>query len=115
MSAHTPTPWRAFSVETVLRGKCDFVRGTTTQGFPCVVADCGLNNESPPTRKECRANAELIVCAVNSHAELLAALINALPYVEDILSNPEQLACFKQGVVKQHALQIRDAIARASR
>jgi len=46
-------------------------------------------------------------------AELLAALYDALPYVEDVLSDKAQLACFKRGVVERHARQIRGAIAKA--
>lgn len=46
--------------------------------------------------------------------KLLEALLNALPYVEDVLSNPEQLACFKKGVVQGHAKAIREAIAEAN-
>lgn len=45
--------------------------------------------------------------------ELLQALCNALPYVEDVLSNPDQLACFKPGIVQAHAEAIRAAIAKA--
>jgi hypothetical protein len=47
--------------------------------------------------------------------EMLEALYAALPYVEDVLDNPEQLACFKKGVVQRHAAQIRKAIDRAER
>ena len=45
---------------------------------------------------------------------LLEALLNALPYVEDVLSSPEQLACFKKGVVRCHVKAIRAAIADAT-
>lgn len=38
------------------------------------------------------------------------ALYIALPYVEDVLSDPAQLACFKPGVVKKAIRQIRDAL-----
>lgn len=46
--------------------------------------------------------------------DLLEALFLALPYVEDVLDNPEQLACFKSGVVQGHAKAIRAAIAKAT-
>lgn len=46
-------------------------------------------------------------------AEALDALYDALPYVEDVLNNPEQLACFKPGVVQAHARTMRAVIARA--
>lgn len=42
--------------------------------------------------------------------QVLEALLAALPYVEDVLENPEQLADFKPGVVQKHAEQIREAI-----
>lgn len=45
--------------------------------------------------------------------KLLAALLDALPYVEDVIANPDQLACFKRGVVQAHAKAIRAAIAEA--
>ena len=45
--------------------------------------------------------------------KLLSALLDALPYVEDVLSSPDQLACFKKGVVQRHAKAIRAAIAEA--
>jgi hypothetical protein len=59
---------------------------------------------------ETRGNVRLIAAA----PELLDALFNALPYVEDVLDNPEQLACFKAGVVERHAKAIRAAIAKAT-
>lgn len=45
---------------------------------------------------------------------LLEALLNALPYVEDVLADKDQLACFKAGVVEKHAASIRAAIAKAT-
>lgn len=55
------------------------------------------------------ADAALIAAA----PDLLEALYDALPYVEDVLSDPEQLACFKKGVVQRHAAAIRAAITKA--
>lgn len=46
--------------------------------------------------------------------DLLEALLNALPYVEDVLNDPQQLACFKPGIVEGHAKSIRAAIAKAT-
>jgi hypothetical protein len=46
--------------------------------------------------------------------DMLDALLLALPYVEDILDNPEQLACFKSGVVQRDVKAIRAAIAKAT-
>jgi hypothetical protein len=45
--------------------------------------------------------------------ELLAALLDALPYIEDVIANPDQLACFKPGIVEAHARAARAAIAKA--
>lgn len=47
--------------------------------------------------------------------ELLNALLNALPYVEDVLADKTQLGCFKPGVVQKHAAAIRAAIAKAEK
>lgn len=44
---------------------------------------------------------------------LAEALLTALPYVEDVLSNPEQLACFKKGAVQRDVKQIKDALKKA--
>jgi hypothetical protein len=46
--------------------------------------------------------------------ELLEALYNALPYVDDVLADKDQLAFFKPGVVQAHAKAIREAIAKAT-
>lgn len=45
---------------------------------------------------------------------MLEALLDALPYVEDVLSDPAQLAAFKPGTVQRHAKAIRAAIAAAT-
>lgn len=45
--------------------------------------------------------------------ELLEALLTALPYVEDVLGNPEQLKCFKAGAVQRDVKKIREAIKKA--
>lgn len=45
--------------------------------------------------------------------ELLEALLTALPYVEDALSDPEQLKCFKAGAVQKDVKKIREAIEKA--
>lgn len=46
--------------------------------------------------------------------DLLEALLDALPYVEDVLDDPEQLACFKAGTVQRHVKAIRAAISKAT-
>jgi hypothetical protein len=45
---------------------------------------------------------------------LLEALFLALPYVESVLDDPEQLACFKPGVVQRDVKAIRAAISKAT-
>ena len=52
------------------------------------------------------ANAKLIAAA----PELLEMLINSLPYITDVLDDPEQLQCFKPGVVQKHHKAMRAAI-----
>lgn len=46
-------------------------------------------------------------------ADLVAALLIALPFVEDVLDSPEQLKCFKKGAVQKDVKKIRAALARA--
>jgi hypothetical protein len=46
--------------------------------------------------------------------DLLEALFLALPYVESVLDDPEQLACFKPGVVQRDVKVIRAAISKAT-
>jgi hypothetical protein len=53
------------------------------------------------------------VRVMHAGPRLLEALLDALPYVEDVISNPEQLACFKKGAVQAHVKAIRAAIAEA--
>ena len=60
------------------------------------------------------AEERAVIGLLEAAPKLLAALLDALPYVEDVLSNPEQLACFKKGVVQSHAKAIRAAIADAT-
>ena len=55
------------------------------------------------------ANARLIAAA----PDLLAALLDALIYIEDVLADKNQLAAFKPGVVQRHAKAARAAIAKA--
>ena len=96
---HTPGPW-TYSDEHAI---CE--RSITNNGpenYPLAVAKHG-------DPKKLLANARLLAAA----PELLAALYDALPYVEDVLSDPAQLACFKSGVVQRHAKAIRAAIAKA--
>ena len=90
---HTPGPWTVESDDgvdfTVLGGKSSQVR---------IAVECS------------ELNGRLIAAA----PELLEALLNALPYVEDVLSDKDQLACFKPGTVQAHAKAIREAIAKAT-
>jgi hypothetical protein len=105
---HTPGPWHvgAGNGEGAIfaeSGRIRLEQGGTTL-YP--VANIGMGWSAA----EDTANAHLISAA----PELLDALFNALPYVEDVLDNPEQLACFKAGVVERHAKAIRAAIAKAT-
>ncbi len=67
----------------------------------------------PSVRKPHKAEA-LDARLIAAAPDLLEALLDALPYVEDVLDNPEQLACFKAGTVERHAKAIRAAIAKAT-
>jgi hypothetical protein len=56
----------------------------------------------------------IVYCPGHAAApDLLEALLVALPYVTDVLDNPDQLQCFKAGAVQSHEKQIRSAIRRA--
>ena len=96
-ATHTPGPWAI----QITGGEKEVVTGST-KGLWATIE--GPNFE---TR---HANARLIAAA----PELLDALLDALPYVEDVLSDPVALACFKPGTVQRHAAAIRAAIARAT-
>lgn len=71
-------------------------------GYLAEVRDCGSGDIAK--------NARLIAAA----PELLHALLDALPYIEDVLEDPAQLAAFKPGVVQKHAQKARAAIAKAT-
>ena len=89
MGQHTPTPWQ-FSNRN-WRGEEDphnwYVTGDHSEGWPPDPDDSESEDEGPscvsvavvvgnPTAGDIpRANAELIVRAVNAHADLLAALV----------------------------------------
>jgi len=98
MSAHTPARWYALA-----EGVTD-----AAIGYRAIIDSDGYTVCNPSPMGE--ANARLIAAA----PDLLEALLNALPYVEDVLDNPEQLACFKAGTVERHAKAIRAAIAKAT-
>ena len=97
---HTPGPWEH-------TGNGD-IQGNEDNGHGMGPVDvCSVYLRTVKGRTE--ANARLVAAA----PELLAALYDAMPYVEDVLSDPAQLACFKSGVVQRHAKAIRAAIAKA--
>jgi hypothetical protein len=96
MTNHTPGPW-AFIESNDARTPD---RITSATGSPVASGSIGIN----------RHDSRLIAAA----PDLLAALLDALPYVEDILNDPAQLACFKPGIVQGHAKAIRAAIAKAT-
>lgn len=91
---HTPGPW--------------LTHATPNKGCPAIT---DRNGWFISPRIESEADARLIAAA----PELLEALLNALPYVEDVLNDKEQLACFKPGTVQAHAKAMREAIAKATK
>ena len=101
MSAHTPGPWRYLPENGSPTTGQHMIAGGKP-GYLAEVRDCGSG--------DIKANARLIAAA----PDLLEALLDALPYVEDVLDNPEQLACFKPGTVQRHVKAIRAAIAKAT-
>lgn len=96
---HTPSPWQ------INHHNPDQVCDADGE-----VRGCSPIATLHGTARERRANGRLIVTA----PRLLDALFDALPYIEDVLADPRQLACFKKGVVEAHAKQIRDLIAEAT-
>lgn len=103
---YTPGPWIVrdsdFGSEVWITTK---KRNANNTVEICTV-DAGFDE---PFESEQQANARLIAAA----PELLEALLNALPYVEDVLSDKEQLKAFKVGVVAKHVEQIHLTIAKA--
>ena len=93
---HTPTPWNVAKAR-VLQGREHWTIETKN----------GRNTPVSAILKE--EDAAFIVRAVNSHEELLEALIAALPYVETALEDQG----YKPGVVDRMTRQIRAAIAKA--
>lgn len=57
--------------------------------------------------------AQASIALIAAAPVLVEALLAALPYVEDVIDNPEQLRCFKAGVVQRDVKKIRDALAKA--
>ena len=98
-ATHTPGPW-AFSESELTPGRFSIYH----YGPLAYCGDTGDGIENA------RANARLIAAA----PDLLDALLDALPYVEDVLADPVALACFKPGTVQRNAAAIRAAIARAT-
>ena len=91
---HTPGPW--------------LTAATPNIGCPSVTDKDGW---IIAPRVESVADARLIASA----PAMLQALLDALPYVEDVLADPAALACFKPGTVQRHAKAIRAAIAAATK
>lgn len=54
-------------------------------------------------------HAEAITAAVNSHADLVDALISSLPFLEDLDAD----TAYKQGVVQAQRKKVRAALAKA--
>lgn len=99
---HTPGPWEH-------TGNGD-IQGNEDNSHGMGPVDvCSVYLRTVKGRTE--ANARLIAAA----PALLEALLDALPYVDDVLSDPAALACFKSGTVQRHAKAIRAAIAAATK
>lgn len=114
-AAHTPGPWKAcrshedfdgpmFDIDPEDQAEYD------ARPFVGILAATGTVATAHDLFEFKPEDARLIAAAPG----LLEALYDALPYVEDVLSNKEQLACFKAGVVQKHAAAIRAAIAKAT-
>ena len=122
--AHTPTPW---NIHPYYRDNEPFVvyeTGTGTPAFSAyttriamgekIIGDLTMKHgitggwPSVESRKECDANATLILTAVNSHADTLAAMQAALFLVDSLahLQNNEP--------ARQVADMLRAAIAKAT-
>ena len=99
MNAHTSYPW---TVDGTTAAKNLDVIG---EGGRVAMLDC--DDIDADTLE---ANARLIAAA----PDLLEALFLALPYVESVLDDPEQLACFKAGTVQRDVKAIRSAILKAT-
>lgn len=95
-TTHTPGPWAIVETASAHIGERAIL---DAEGYT-------VCNPSPMGA----ANARLIAAA----PAMLDALLDALPYVEDVLSDPAQLAAFKPGTVQRHANAIRAAIAAAT-
>ncbi len=108
-TTHTPGPWAIWKFSDDPR---HVAVGPDAGGL--AVADVVACNAhgcyTAETEAKGQANARLIAAA----PAMLGALLDALPYVEDVLSDPAQLAAFKPGTVQRHAKAIRAAIAAAT-
>lgn len=114
MHNHTPGPW-------TIRGSVHPVGNDEDGIHDLYCADvipphderwrgtvCGIQSADHIdgiSKEEAEANARLIAAA----PDLLQALLDALPFVEDAESDP----CFKKGFVKKRVKAIRAAIAKA--
>ncbi len=77
MSAHTPTPWR-WEGNTLLPVECD---PSVSAVYSILDADGGygfLGSDVKATARELETDRAFIVLAVNSHDELVAALVLAV-------------------------------------
>ena len=92
----TPTPWRANLHHTQTRGGRNY--GFIIADSIVPIAAILLGVEGMP-EDEGRANAALIVRAVNAHADLLAALKWCVKYDGECLGdNPDELHAAKAAI-----------------
>lgn len=102
--AHTPTPWLA--VKAPASEHKEGIHWYIEEGSQhATVATIYMLC----TKEWTDANAAFIVRAVNAHEELLEALYQALPYVEDQLQDQG----YKPGAVERKIKFIKEAIAKA--
>ena len=107
MSKHTPGPW---FVDEAYPTQWDICKEHEDDWLVLFQFTPAIENIDNILTDEDKANARLTAAA----PELLEALLNALPYVEDVIIDKHQLACFKPGVVEGHVKSIRAAIAKAT-
>ncbi len=91
---HTPGPW------VVVNGGTIRADGGKRPVAMCHCSAVWNTSDSAPTRFECEANADFIVRAVNSHAELLEACKAMLHAFNHCESAEEAVSYTKAAIVK---------------
>lgn len=97
MTTHTPTPWRVEQDTTLIWGACN-EDDNSSYGLGYPVAECritpmNMSWAKGPNADEGEANAELIVKAVNSYADLFAEreeMVKALKHIQRTLRDKSE-------------------------